>query len=518
MKTILNNPFRTLGLLVGATIKEQTKQINRLKKFIEAEQEPQDDYSFPRLGKFIRTLDSVEEAASTLNLDNDRINAALFWFWNGNPITDESAFDALKDGEIETAFKIWDKVVFGFNQDGESVWKTITSKNYTSFHNFFIVSFLKESPNFSDAIVAQMKFLESEFALEFVYKVVDSTYKTNNKELQLLFLKQLYSDLHESKTILLPKFLEIINKQDFVAKQDFMKGFVQKPIEQIEQKIDKAKNKRKASKANSAKTGQELFKSTSTDLTQLKSIVGSNDLKYTSIADKVANEILQCSIDFFNDCKESDSEIDYVDISMKLAKQAESIAIGNLTKDRVKDAINTLEEMKDKEISQAIKVLKSIKDAYETNKTKITKDVLSMPLGKNQSINWSKVNEMIENSLDWDKVVSLIQEVIPQRNINKIKEIKNTNQINEYKGLVDFVLGKLNYSRKNKIKYLCYWKPVSMSSPISITTHVQTDFDFDANAWWILGLVGLVIGSATGEIGGAFIGALIGAGIGSKFK
>jgi hypothetical protein len=36
MKTILNNPYRIVGLLVGATAKEQTKQISRLKKYIEA--------------------------------------------------------------------------------------------------------------------------------------------------------------------------------------------------------------------------------------------------------------------------------------------------------------------------------------------------------------------------------------------------------------------------------------------------------------------------------------------------
>jgi hypothetical protein len=92
MDIIQNNPYRILGLLVGTTTREQTKQINRLKKFIEAEQEPQDDFSFPILGNLHRTLNSVEDAASKLNLDSDKMNAALFWFWNGNPITDEAAF------------------------------------------------------------------------------------------------------------------------------------------------------------------------------------------------------------------------------------------------------------------------------------------------------------------------------------------------------------------------------------------------------------------------------------------
>jgi hypothetical protein len=39
MKAILNNPYRTVGLLVGATAREQERQIRRLKQFIEAEQD-----------------------------------------------------------------------------------------------------------------------------------------------------------------------------------------------------------------------------------------------------------------------------------------------------------------------------------------------------------------------------------------------------------------------------------------------------------------------------------------------
>ena len=54
MHIIQNNPYRTVGLLVGATAKEQERQIRRLKQFIEAEQDPQDDFSFPTLGHLQR--------------------------------------------------------------------------------------------------------------------------------------------------------------------------------------------------------------------------------------------------------------------------------------------------------------------------------------------------------------------------------------------------------------------------------------------------------------------------------
>jgi hypothetical protein len=492
MNLIKNNPYRTVGLLVGATAKEQTKQISRLKKYIEAEQDPQDDFSFPALGNLHRTVESVEEAASKLNLDNDKINAALFWFWNGNPITDEAAFEALQSGDIEAAYEIWDKLITKTDEEGKRFWKPVSEKNYSAFHNCSVLNIIRANGNLSNAIVASLYFLESDLVHKFVSSVADETHKTNKKELQLLYLNQLHSDIEANKKSSLPKFLEILNKQEFVAKQDFMKGFVQKPIEQIEHKIETAKNKRKGSKANAAKAGQELFTATATDLTQLKSIVGASDLKYTSISDKVANEMLQCSIDYFNDSQEKDSSSDYIETAMKLAKQADTIAVGKLTKDRAKDSIETLVEMKDREILQAIAVLQSIKDAYEEACRQIDKQVdelqydtfpsiggnAPMRIPKfNVSINWSKVEEMKRNSLAWDKVVELVRKAIPEKNISKIKNVDNPTKVNEYKTLVTFLMSKLSNIYKNKIGYISYWetpRTISSSSTSSSTYQPTT--------------------------------------------
>ena len=445
MKLIQNNPYRTVGLLVGATAKEQTKQISRLKKYIEAEQEPQDDFSFPILGQLNRTLESVEEAASKLNLDSDKINAALFWFWNGNPITDEAAFDALKSGDIETAYEIWDKLITRTDEDGQRFWKPVTEKNYSAFHNCSVINIIRANGNLHNAIASNLYFLESDLVRKFLSAVADETYKTNKKELQLLFLNQLHSDIEANKKISLPKFLEILNKHEFVAKQDFIKGFVQKPIEQIEQKIETAKNKRKASKANAVKAGQELFTSTANDLTQLKSIVGASDIKYSSVADKVANEMLQCSIDYFNDSQEKDSSSDYAEIAMKLAKQAETLAVGNLTKDRVKDNINTLAEMKDRELLQAIMILKSVKEAYAENERQIMQEVKRMEEADFQirlgyrSINWSAVEDNIKNSINWGNVNDLLTEILTDKNLKKIKDCDKSNEKNEFWELINWM-------------------------------------------------------------------------------
>jgi hypothetical protein len=516
MQIIQNNPYRTVGLLVGATAAEQRRQLTRLQRFLEADQEPETDFSFPTLGNINRTLEIVNEASAKLNLDSDKMSAALFWFYNGNPITDEPAFDAIKEADIDQVLGIWTKLT----SNGE-----VSQRNASAYFNLgtLYLSSNLEGTNTNEALFEQglslkLKFLESDFTKDFKALATDETYKLTKKELQLLFLNQVLSEIEKGSKVTSSKFLDILSRQEFSAKEDFLKAFAQKPIEQIEKKIEEAKSKRKTNKANAIKIGETLQQQTLENLNQLKSILGQTNIKYASIADKVANEILQCSIDYFNYYQEKESEIDYFEPAWKLAKSTESIAIGKLTRDRIVDSLNTLEEMKDKEISQAIQLLKSIKEAYETNKIKINADVLSMSLGRNQSINWSKVNEMIENSLDWDKVVSLILEVIPQKNVDKIKRVNNPTKNNEYKVFVDFVLSKLNYSRKNKVKYICYWKTVDTQNPLTRPNSSQSDFEFAENAWWILGLLGLVIGAASGGGGGAIAGTLIGAVIGSKFK
>ncbi|MDR2970156.1 MAG: hypothetical protein LBV32_11230 [Tannerellaceae bacterium] len=481
MNTVKNNPYRIVGILAGTTAREQARQIKRLKQFIEAEQEPQGDFSFPALGNLHRTLESVEEAASKINLDSDRINAALFWFWAGSPITDEVAFEALKEGNIEAAYQIWDKLTGTTDESGNRLWNDVTKKNFSAFHNSAVLSLITAERSFPDAVLANIKFIECDYFENFIKGIVDETYKVVKGDIELDFLKAISDNIDNQKTAELVKYL---NNYDFAAKQDFLKNLVRKPITQIEQKIESTKNKRKTDKTNALKAGEELFVETANDLSQLKDIVGTGDLKYSSIADKVANEILQCSIEYFNDNVEKNSNTDYVEAAIKLAQKAETVAIGNLVKGRIKDNLSTIRSMKDKEISQAIALLKSVKEAYEANKEKITAQVRiqerSLPWG--QTINWVKVNEMIDNSIDWSKVADLIKQAIPPTYIDKIKAVEDQTKINEYKNLVNFLMGKVGYAQKSKIQYLDYWTPTQTKNK-----------GCAAAILWTIGIIGIII-------------------------
>lgn len=476
MNTILNNPYRTVGLLVGATAKEQTKQISRLKKYIEAEQDPEDDFSFPVLGDLHRTIESVEEAASKLNLDNDKINAAIFWFWNGNPITDEAAFDALKDGQTDNAIEIWRRLIYNSEEEMNGV----TKRNASAFFNLSTL-YLIECGVDEEKLQLKLHFLESDFLQEFISAVADETYKIVQGRLQSNFLNNLinHNDIDHNE------LMDAISAIEFDGKQEFLKGFIQKTIEQIEHQIETAKNKRKASKANAANAGQELIDKTANALSQVNGSIGSKDLKYTTVADKVANEILQCSIDFFNDNQEKDSNSDYADIAMKLAKQADKLAAGELTKDRIKDSIATLEEMKDKELSQALLLLQSVKDAYEKNEKEIRAEVRRMETDVQIQlglayINQSTVENNIKNSINWDEVDKHLISVLSEKNLAKIKQNPHAEKKKLFIDLAWWLTSKTQ-NRRIIYKILFNYKKIPPNLPFKIISSFITHSDKNNN-------------------------------------
>jgi hypothetical protein len=164
MEAILTNPYRNLGLLAGASAREQDRQVKRLRQLIDAEQEIPVDYSFPELGYFDRTIETVNDASSRLNLDADKLAAALFWFTFDNPITDEAAFEALKEGDSGAAIEIWKKLAYTTDLDS---YQQVTKKNASAFHNLSTV-YLAEYGVDADTLSLILLFLDSVSFLVFL--------------------------------------------------------------------------------------------------------------------------------------------------------------------------------------------------------------------------------------------------------------------------------------------------------------------------------------------------------------
>ena len=130
---------------------------------------------------------------------------------------------------------------------------------------------------------------------------------------------------------------------------------------------------------------------------------------------------------------------------LKLLKYAKSIAVSTQVLERIDSNIEGMEEFKDKEINQAIALLQSIKDAYETNETNIRQQVkrleetdVQIKLGF-KTINHSAVEDNIKNSIDWSKVNDLLREVLTDKNLTKIKESNKAEAKNEFWELLNWI-------------------------------------------------------------------------------
>ena len=342
MQQIKENPYRIIGLLVGATAPQQVRQINRLKQSIDAEVEPDEDFSFPVISKLNRTIENVNAASAKIHLESGKINAALFWFYKGNEIDDDAAFDILKgeSGNLEEAQSIWVSATKG---------KEITKRNASCLHNLstlLLSNAFKGNKIFvtilEEGITLKLKFLESSFSTDLVKISSDENNRTTKIDLQLIFLKELYTELEKNEDFNTERFLTTLNNLEFSAKSEFLKGFVQKPIRQIEDEISISKNKRQANKRDAEIYGKELYENTEGSIEQLKKILDESDLRYENIADKLANEILQCGIDFFQEFK--DDDFDPSDESMNLFELASSIAVGNIVSQRCEENTENLQE------------------------------------------------------------------------------------------------------------------------------------------------------------------------------
>jgi hypothetical protein len=480
MNLVLNNPYRILGLLVGASAKEQDRRIRRLKQFIDADQTPDEEYSLPNIGKLKKKIDDISEAESKLNLDSDKIAAALFWFYIGNHITDEPALDLLKSGDIDGVISIWSKLI----ASGE-----VTSKNASAYSNFstLYLSGILEGTNsnrtlYENGVFLKLKFLESDFAQNLKSSATDDNFQITKKNLQFLFLNQLQSEIEQSKKISNSEFLQIISKNDFSAKDEFILNFSQKPIQFIESEIEKSKNQRTGNKNNANKIGDQLYKNTVEPLKELESLIGQENLKFISVSDKLAIELLECSIAYYNYHIDQEFEVDdFVTSAIKLAEHAKNIAKGSICRDRISENLSTIEAMKERELNQIIEFIQMVKNLYEENERTINAEVDKLKNSYdvrfgNTTINYHQVKENIKNSVNWTKINERITELLTKKSLMKIKHSDDKKRKDEFVKLANWLESK---SQRSSVisKIITDYGKIPPKLPLTIVSSEITNTD-----------------------------------------
>ena len=263
-----------------------------------------------------RTDDTVAEAVAKLTLPKDQMLYSQFWFVKVTSL-DEVAFNHLISGEMDKAEEIWQK-----------------KECASSLQNLLVCALMRD--DYETAIShAEVLYGNKLYVAQLVSAVVGSDGNSNSADLAFSFLDTLCGEIDIDK--LLPYISYPSWKNHVIEKGT-------KPlIESIQNAIDITQQSKGKGSMARLKAGEDLRKGTRNALLQLKKLLSPTDMQYQMIADKLGLEILQCSIEYFNDSEEQDATLK----AMSLSKYAQSIVVGQMAKDRCKENIDILQEIID---------------------------------------------------------------------------------------------------------------------------------------------------------------------------
>ncbi len=342
MKQITENPFRIIGLLADCSEKDIQKQKSKINAFINVGKTISTDFDFTSIGALHRNDELIAAAFSKIEQSANKLNHALLWFTNGNHL-DEPAFSHLKDGNIEKAEEIWTKPIRS---------SEITERNTSLFNNLstlkLALAFSNDTVNLnmlSDAIDLKSRLILSNSFESFAHKIGGENLTINRKYIINHFADCILAEIspYLKKGLSLSSFINTIASTQSEFFTYASSKLTDKPLHEIEISIELAKKGRNQSPEKGYNIGATLFTNTKENLLILKTLLGGSNMQYQVIADKLAKEVLQCGIDYFQEHRDKDA-VNPGDDTMKLFKIAKSIAIGTQTKERVTENTEGLQE------------------------------------------------------------------------------------------------------------------------------------------------------------------------------
>lgn len=307
IEAVSNNPYAVLGVYSNASLKDITANKGKMSAFLRVGKPVTFPIDTLLPEGIIRTQENVAKAESDLILPKDKVVFALFWYCNATPL-DKVALASLQSGDSTKALDIWAK-----------------KNTYSSLINMGVYYLSVE--DWDNAIRVYGDLLHKEQIVnEFVSSVAGSAFSISCDELSKSFIDTI---VHQNTGVNWTKVFET----NYGSNSDieYVKTlFVGEPKKIINDAIAEAKSVPGKDSAANLKAGSKLMTVTKTPLKELKSLLGSGSDEYRIIADKLANQILQCGINYYNNSEDYQAPIK----AMKLQKYAGSIAVGKMCKDR----------------------------------------------------------------------------------------------------------------------------------------------------------------------------------------
>ena len=317
LKSIQNNPYRVLGVCSNSPLKDRVANQNKMKAFAKVGKE----MAFPldltgTIGSAPqRDTESVAEATKLINLPEDQLLYALFWFIEKTPI-DTIALNHLKAGDVAKALEILNKKSDASSLINKGVISFIKGDNKTGFQSISAV--LNDATWFGNLL----EYLGINNGL-------------SGEDADRRFIEVLLKQFPASELI---GYATTQEERNLIGTKA-----VEEPIRLINQAISVAQNAPRDDARANLVAGTKLMNETKSLLAQVQSIAGRNSLQYQTVADSLAKQILQSGINYYNNSDDDDSPRK----AMVLQEYALKIAVGKLTKDRCQENYDILKKAVD---------------------------------------------------------------------------------------------------------------------------------------------------------------------------
>lgn len=330
MSYIEENPFRQLGVFSNASKKEIVANQGKIKAFLTTGRQVSFDTDFNAvLSPVIRNEETLAKAVNDIALPKDWFVASLFWFVNQK---DDDAFNYLRTGNIEKAAELfYNKPTIVSNLNMAVICMILERWSAALFYYSRIFNKV-DFKILSIALNGEFSPIDENEAIRLFANRLTTEY-ANVNWVECMFQTEI--QLWNSETV----------SSDFLSRTplcETIKRFCSKKTEKtLEDAVSSAEKESKNDALSNLRAAEWLTEISKKNLKSLHLVEGRQSNKCVVIADKIAVQILDNCIRYYNQEKEDTKKARSI---IKLLKYALRIAEGELAKKRCQDNYNYIKK------------------------------------------------------------------------------------------------------------------------------------------------------------------------------
>ncbi len=348
LKVIQDNPFFTLGVHANAPVKQRMGNISKMKAYAKLNKPLSFALDMPQyLQAPDRSINAIEHAVSLLNMPHELAVHALFWLYNMTP-TQQQACDYLAQGNIAQAEALLSINLENFGSYislatlyfiDNKVSDGISTLNHMIHENTLRQCYF----DFLSSINGQPIVMDASAVTEMVYNALIT-------DIPATTLHTVFKDPHSW-------VINTINTNTSKQLTQYIIGAYIKNIEELLTNNQRDSTISIDQKLQVLQNYQKILNPITDQLKQIEKIVGSQDFDYITIADRVANFLIDLVQNYIND-KNLDIDNTSWSLPEKVIAVAQQISNTPNTKNACKEASKKIQQLKNaKEIKQILDVL-----------------------------------------------------------------------------------------------------------------------------------------------------------------